>query len=533
MNLLLRRMLCVGLVLLMLVSLCACEGLGGESGTADTAVYNGLFDSSRVHTVEVSLSEEDWADLRENPLDKTKYEATVVIDGESLKQVSFATKGNTSLSSVASSPDSDRYSFKLNFGKFVKHQSYHGLDKLSLNNLYADATFMKDFLSYGLFRRIGVEGSLVSYVWLTVNGADQGLYIAVEDVSEAWMDRTQQGEGVVYKPEAEQLNQAGGAPGGEGQMPTPPGGDGNMPTPPEGGEPGSFPGGPGGELPGGPGGSGEFPGGPGEMGGPGGMGFGENAKGADLRYTDDEPASYSDIFDNAETKTDLTAEGRVIAALKALSQGRPEEALDTEEVIRYFAAHNFTLNYDSYTGTMLHNYYLFERDGKLSMFPLDYNLAYGAFAGSAPGDSADATSLINTGIDSPLSGTGLENRPMWAWITEDASWLEEYHAACDRLLKDYFESGAFEAEIDELYELLRPYVEKDPTAFYTVEEFDRGVATLKQVCLLRAASIRAQLDGSLATVTQDQDPAARIDASGVTVSDMGTHMGGGPKGFER
>ena len=36
-------------------------------------------------------------------------------------------------------------------------------------------------------------------------------------------------------------------------------------------------------------------------------------------------------------------------------------------------------NDDSYTGPKCHNFDLYERDGKLSVFPWDYNLAFGAF----------------------------------------------------------------------------------------------------------------------------------------------------------
>ena len=119
---------------------------------------------------------------------------------------------------------------------------------------------------------------------------------------------------------------------------------------------------------------------------------------------------------------------------------------------------------------------------------------------------------------------------MWAWIAADETYLTQYHQVLDWLLKDYFENGSFEAELDSMIALLRPYVEKDPTAFYTVEEFDQAVETLRQVCQLRARSIRAQLDGTLAAKTTDQDASSRVDASGVTISDMGTHMGGGEGG---
>ncbi|MCI5793887.1 MAG: CotH kinase family protein, partial [Ruminococcus sp.] len=159
-----------------------------------------LFTTDKVHTINIELSDEDWADLKENPKSKTKYEANITIDGETLENVSFATKGNTSLSSVADDEDSDRYSFKVNFGKFTDGQTYYGLDKLYLNNIYADATYMKDYLSYRIFSEAGIESPLVSYVSLTVNGENAGLYIAIEEISESYLARTANGEGELYKP---------------------------------------------------------------------------------------------------------------------------------------------------------------------------------------------------------------------------------------------------------------------------------------------------------------------------------------------
>ena len=72
--------------------------------------------------------------------------------------------------------------------------------------------------------------------------------------------------------------------------------------------------------------------------------------------------------------------------------------------------------------------------------------------------------------------------------------------------------------------------EKDPTAFCTYEEFLKGAETLKEFCLLRAESIRGQLDGSIPSTSEGQtaDSSALIDASHLTVSDMGSQgMGGG------
>ena len=518
-----------------------------EEKKSEAASYeSGLFDTSYVHKINVEISEDDWKDLRENPLKKTKYSVDVTIDGDTVENVSFATKGNTSLSQVADS-DSDRYSFKINFGKYEKGQTYQGLDKLNLNNIMSDATYMKDYLSYLIMRKAGVSASLTSYVELSINGEVHGLYIAIEDVSDSFLERnTGDDDGALYKPETDRLDNAGGAsrdeagkqlmPGGDNQQGNPPqmpSGDsqqGNPPQMPSGdSQQGNFP-----QMPGGDSQEGNFPqmpdGGKGGMGGPGG--FGGDAKGADLVYSDDSKDSYSDIFDNEENDVSEEDEQELIAAIKALSDGKDiDEHWDMDQVIRYFVAHNFVLNYDSYTGNMLHNYYLYESDGKVTVFPWDYNLAFGGFQGGG-----DSTTAINTAIDSPLSGADEDSRPLWKVIVSNESYLKLYHQYYSELMSSFFDSGDCEKEIERVYEMIRPYVKDDPSAFYKVEEFDEAVSTLKQFCTLRAQSINKQLNGELGSAASEQKKEDMVDASAITLSKMGQQGGrddGGFKGFGR
>ena len=531
-----------------------------EEKKSEAASYeSGLFDTSYVHKINVEISEDDWKDLRENPLKKTKYSVDVTIDGDTVENVSFATKGNTSLSQVADS-DSDRYSFKINFGKYEKGQTYQGLDKLNLNNIMSDATYMKDYLSYLIMRKAGVSASLTSYVELSINGEVHGLYIAIEDVSDSFLERnTGDDDGALYKPETDRLDNAGGAsrdeagkqlmPGGDNQQGNPPqmpSGDsqqGNPPQMPSGdSQQGNFP-----QMPGGDSQQGNFPqmpssdsqegnfpqmpdGGKGGMGGPGG--FGGDAKGADLVYSDDSKDSYSDIFDNEENDVSEEDEQELIAAIKALSDGKDiDEHWDMDQVIRYFVAHNFVLNYDSYTGNMLHNYYLYESDGKVTVFPWDYNLAFGGFQGGG-----DSTTAINTAIDSPLSGADEDSRPLWKVIVSNESYLKLYHQYYSELMSSFFDSGDCEKEIERVYEMIRPYVKDDPSAFYKVEEFDEAVSTLKQFCTLRAQSINKQLNGELGSAASEQKKEDMVDASAITLSKMGQQGGrddGGFKGFGR
>ena len=432
---------------------------------------NTLFEAGYVHKIDIRIAQEDWDDLLANPLEKTKYKADVEIDGELVEQVSFATKGNSSLAFVAADGNS-RYSFKVNFGKYNKGQTYYGLNKLNLQNSFYDTTYLKDYLSYEIFREAGVPAPITSYVWLTINGQDQGLYFAVEDLSESFLSRVYEGEGVIYKPESSDLGltiekveavRANGLP------------------------------------------------------------MAQDTHGSDLVYVDDNPDSYPDIFKNNETKAKEKDTLAVIAALKALSEGTDLESyLYTSQIISYFAAHNFVLNYDSYTAGMLHNLILYEGNGKLALLPWDYNLSYGTFVHAITNEvTEDATDILNMGIDSPLFRTDDESRPMWRWIVSDEQYLQQYHEALDALISGYFESGRFEKEIREIYEMLLPYVEKDPTLFYSVEEFRHGFEVLVDFCLRRAESVRRQLDGTLATVNSEQNAADKVEASDLFLMDMG------------
>lgn len=244
-----------------------------------------------------------------------------------------------------------------------------------------------------------------------------------------------------------------------------------------------------------------------------------------LIYTDDEFDSYANIFDNVKTSPSDSDKTRLIETLKNLNEAE-NKSLETtvaiDEVIRYFVVHNFVLNFDSYTGAMIHNYYLYEKDGQLSMIPWDYNLAFGGFE-----SESDATQLVNYPIDTPVSGGSIDSRPMLAWIFNAAEYTDLYHQYFEEFLNEYFENDGLSSLIDETVRLITPYVEADPTKFCSTEEFEKGVSTLRSFCLRRAESISGQLKGTIPSTSEGQtrDSSALIDASDLVISDMGT-MGG-------
>lgn len=583
------NIICVAaMVLSMLLSVLLLNGewLGLRAEDKSMGYEETLFDTSKVHTLDIVM--DDWDSFLSTAQSEEYTNCSVVIDGEAVKNVAIRGKGNTSLSTVASM-DSDRYSFKLEFDHYNEGQTYRGLDKLCLNNTIQDTTYMKDYLSYTMMKEFGVNAPLCSYVFITVNGQDWGLYLAVEAVEESFLQRNYGKDyGELYKPDS--MSFGGGRGNGKdfdmdkfnsenstsespdksaenaessadsstdatssatantsaengGSFSPPDGmpsmGDrGNMSNRPNGGGKMSF--------------SVEitkedavsaFE----KLGydtalldsidfentsaqdlisalsaldgveseklmqelivkvfSNGGNGGGFSSDDVKLQYIDDNASSYSNIFDNAKTQVSSTDKKRLISSLKSLSSFENlESVLDIDEVLRYFVVHSFVVNGDSYTGMMIHNYYLYEKDGQLAMIPWDYNLAYGTFQGGS------ASSSVNDAIDSALS-----DRPMQAWIFSDESYTQQYK----ELYTQFLEQVDIQSLIQTTADLIAPYVQKDACAFYTYEEFEKGVEALKQFCALRTESVTRQLAGNTEAV----------ETGDLNLSDMGTmsHNGG-------
>lgn len=89
-------------------------------------------------------------------------------------------------------------------------------------------------------------------------------------------------------------------------------------------------------------------------------------------------------------------------------------------------------------------------------------------------------------------------------------------------MTEYFDSGYFEEMIDNVSAMIAPYVEKDPTKFCTYEEYETGIATLKEFCLLRAESISGQLAGTIDSTSDTQQSDTLIDAGDLQISAMGS-----------
>ena len=517
---------------LLVTVLSVCPEAVGVTAAENEAAYASLFDPFSVMEIDIAVDEDDWQEMLDNALAEEYISCDLTINGTTYSHVGVRPKGNTSLSTVAST-DSDRFSFKFEFDHYVGGQTCEGLDKFVVNNIQSDSTWMKEYLSYQILTELGVPTPLYCYAHITVNGEEWGLYLAVEALEDSFAERVYGlDHGQLYKVES--MDMGGGMDFGDmdfsdfGDMDfggfdpesfdfsdSGFGGGGGM------GFPGSFSDSPFGEDEESASSDAGFPDRGEKGGGRGGMSMGS---GSNLVYTDDDEDSYASIFENSVFDSTSADHQRVIEALRALSEGEELETyIDVDEVLRYIAANAAVVNLDSYFGTMEHNYYLYEEDGQLAILPWDYNLSFAGF------QSGDASSAVNFPIDTPVSGTTMEDRPLISQLLAVPEYLEQYHAYLQDLVDGYFNSGVFLTTVETIDELISPYVQSDPTAFYTYEEYREGVETLKEFGLLRAESVEGQLNGSIPSTDEGQqkNPEALVDTGDLSLTAMGSQGGGG------
>ena len=150
-------------------------------------------------------------------------------------------------------------------------------------------------------------------------------------------------------------------------------------------------------------------------------------------------------------------------------------------------------------------------------------MAFGTYALGMTNPIKDPNILINYPIDTPAEGSVMLNRPLYHNLMKHQEYFSRYHTYFELLLSEYFENGRFETTLRRTEQLISPYVKKDPTAFCSFTDHQVAVDTLEQVCLLRAQSIRSQLEGEIPSTIRGQaeQPKAKVDASMIHLEELG------------
>lgn len=154
----------------------------GAAPSTYTDPSDALFRSDAISTVRLWLPPASRASLDASPY--TEVPASLEVNGLSFGQIGVHIKGQIgSLRTLA-----EKAAFKVDLNAY-EPRSYRGLEALTLNNMVQDPSYVHEAMTYALFRAAGVPAPRVGYTWLYVDDELFGLYLNVESVDDAFLDR--------------------------------------------------------------------------------------------------------------------------------------------------------------------------------------------------------------------------------------------------------------------------------------------------------------------------------------------------------
>ena len=279
-----------------------------------------------------------------------------------------------------------------------------------------------------------------------------------------------------------------------------------------------------------------------------------------LAYTGEDMKKYAEISNYAKVRGDEASMQRVMAALKSVDEGKDiDEHVDVESVMKYMALQTIVVNYDCMTGKNVQNYYLREADGKISLIPWDYNLAWGGYPDEGGGfedfegfgdfgdfgdfdpsqmpqwgempmeestwSKEDVSKIVNFPIDTPFSGK-LSSRTFFMNLLTNETYKARYYHYLNVLCNQYIKGDGFKKTVATIDKEIGSFVGTEDNAFYSNKRFYKAMQTFDTLLQKRAASVLGQINGSIPSTwdAQKEEPEKLINSDDINLSDLGGLM---------
>lgn len=506
-------------------------------GNAKDGAYDKYFLKDALQEVKITIDGDNLDYVLQNAASKESALAkSVTIGDATVQNVGLKTKGNFTMNRTMEST-SDRFSFTINFGKYVKKkyeysetQNFFGCRKISFNNFYFDKTMMKEYNAFRLLTEMGLPTPQYGLAKLYINNEFYGVYFMLEAMDPSILEQ-------YYNTSSKNLS--------------------SYLTKPSYYSPRCY--------------TWDFDGcisADGEITWDALVKNGyiiENKDGTYSYGSDTGIQYYTGLWENdMETFQDVVKDLPTVFTwlyrLTMLSNGKDFQdndidvnsakylellgkVMDVDETVKYFATHSFLVQMDNLF-TWRQNYGLYVNQGGQSVIvPWDYDLAWGYEI-----DPADGEAVANWNVDklynkvaqevyyytddlskyyagSPENGyldMWWENSgsgyPLFNVIYQNKSLMEKFHTYmkdCSKIADlggttsagNYYEAGRFGATIDSLYDKVVAAA-SEPLAdnvyylqYDQPNDVKRGLKGLKQMIALRSVGVWLQINKINAKVT--------------------------------
>ena len=141
-----------------------------------------LFDPGVLHDLRLWVNSRDLAALHEQAATNTYYPADLEWRGLRVRSVGIRSRGNGSRNAT-------KLGLRVDFNRYVGGQEFLGLGSLVLDNLWQDASMVREHVAMALFARLGQPSSRESFARVFINDEYEGVYSLVEPVDSRFLSR--------------------------------------------------------------------------------------------------------------------------------------------------------------------------------------------------------------------------------------------------------------------------------------------------------------------------------------------------------
>jgi hypothetical protein len=154
----------------------------GSGGSAPPDPSDELFDPDRLPRFDLELPDATIDALNADP--DTYARGTLRYGNETLTDIGVRIKGEATKRTL-----DQKAAFKLKFDEFVGKQAFHGLRRMTLNNMLEDASCLAERLAFHMYRAAKLPAPRANSALVYVNGTFYGVYANVETEDKTFLQR--------------------------------------------------------------------------------------------------------------------------------------------------------------------------------------------------------------------------------------------------------------------------------------------------------------------------------------------------------
>lgn len=452
-------------------------------GEAETGAYSAYFLEDDIQTVHIEMDENNLNYLLQNALDEPYVMTTSVTIGDvTLGYCGLRTKGSYTLEhSYTENEGSDRFSFTVNFGKYIKKseygekQNFFGCDKISFNNFFFDKSMMKEYFALKLMDEMGLPTPEYGLAKLYINGNYYGVYFMVEAMDHSILER-------YYGVDKDELSSYLCKPEGTKFL------------------------------------------------------YEEIEADPSLLWEQDED-TLKDVEDMIPTVTEwvrrinflsngMDFNGQAVDVDSEAYLELVNQVLDTDEVVKYFAVHSWLCQMDNmFDGQKNFGLYM-GKDGRAVLVPWDYDLSFGCFYPSTAENTANYPLDVMYRMDywridevEKMSSEVYSQYPLFNIIYQSDALMEQYYAYMEECSKiatlggnvesngKTYDPGYFNSFVEAMQEeLIAAASEETADNVYYMNNIrqpggvKKGLPVLSQIIAMRSVGVWNQVNEVYSTV---------------------------------